>query len=56
MDSDVIKFSDMNFMELCEVREVEETIKDCSKEGSQEWIKADLKIAAINEEINRRYY
>ena len=56
MKNKVNKFADMNYRQLCEVRDVEETIKDCSKEGSQEWIRADLKIAAINEEINRRYY
>ena len=42
---------DMTYMELVEERDVTQTRLDNSKEGSQEWYKARLRLQAIVEEI-----
>lgn len=47
-------FKDMTYLELVEEREVAEEIKQNSIKDSDNYVRACLKIDAINSEIDRR--
>lgn len=47
-------FKDMTYLELVEERDITQTRLDNSKEYSQEWYRAKLKLHAINTEIKEK--
>lgn len=51
---EITNFKEMDYMDLIDARDIATTILENTKEDSQEWLKAKIRLGAIQREITRR--